>query len=158
MNIADYVAAVSPLDEAAMEEARRCQAELAKPPGSLGRLEELSIQLAGITGKVHNRIRNRALLVFAADNGVVEEGVASTPQSVTLMQTINLTRNKTGAAVLARHFGASVTVCDVGVKATITDTKVLNRKIAYGTANMANGPAMTRAQAEQAILTGAEVA
>lgn len=157
MHLSDYIALVKPLDRGAMEAARRRQAELAKPPGSLGRLEELSVQLAGITGKVHNKIENKALLVFAADNGVVEEGVASTPQSVTRMQTINLTRAKTGASVLARHFGCSVTVCDVGVKAVITDPKVLNRKIAFGTANMVHGPAMTRDQAERAILTGAEL-
>ena len=79
---------IEPLDEAAMTTARARQAQLAKPPGSLGRLEDLSVQLAGITGKVHNRIERKHLLVFAADNGVVEEGVSSAPQSVTLMQTI----------------------------------------------------------------------
>ena len=70
---------VYPLDESAMAAARRRQAMLAKPPGSLGRLEELSIQLAGITGQVHNRIGKKHLLVFAADNGVVAEGVSSAP-------------------------------------------------------------------------------
>ncbi|MGM9659965.1 MAG: nicotinate-nucleotide--dimethylbenzimidazole phosphoribosyltransferase [Faecousia sp.] len=149
---------VTPLDEAAMEEARKRQAQLAKPPGSLGRLEELSIQLAGITGKVHNAVAKKHLLVFAADNGVVAEGVASSPQSVTLMQTINLTRAKTGASVLAKHFGSGITVCDVGVNADIRDPAVLNRKIAYGTRNMAREPAMTREQAVQAILTGIELA
>ena len=149
---------VAPLDEAAMEEARKRQAQLAKPPGSLGRLEELSIQLAGITGKVHNTVEKKHLLVFAADNGVVEEGVASSPQSVTLMQTVNLTRAKTGASVLAKHFGAGITVCDVGVNANIRDTAVLNRKIAYGTKNMTKEPAMTRQQALTAILTGVELA
>ena len=91
---------IQPLDEAAMAKARERQAQLAKPPGSLGRLEDLSVQLAGITGKVHNRIEKKHLLVFAADNGVVAEGVSSAPQSVTLMQTINLTRHKTGASTL----------------------------------------------------------
>ena len=149
---------VAPLDEAAMEAAWKRQAQLAKPPGSLGRLEELSIQLAGITGKVHNTVGKKHLLVFAADNGVVEEGVASSPQSVTLMQTVNLTRAKTGASVLAKHFGAGITVCDVGVNANIRDTAVLNRKIAYGTKNMTKEPAMTRQQALTAILTGVELA
>ena len=149
---------VTALDEAAMEEARKRQAQLAKPPGSLGRLEELSIQLAGITGKVHNTVEKKHLLVFAADNGVVAEGVASSPQSVTLMQTINLTRAKTGASVLTKHFGCGITVCDVGVNADIRESAVLNRKIAYGTRNMAQEPAMTREQALQAILTGIELA
>ena len=78
---------IKPLDEAAMSAARARQAQLAKPPGSLGRLEELSVQLAGITGKVQNNIEKKHLLIFAADNGVVEEGVSSAPQSVTLQQT-----------------------------------------------------------------------
>ena len=149
---------IKPLDSYAMENARERQAQLAKPPGSLGRLEELSIQLAGITGKVHNTVKRQHLLVFAADNGVVAEGVSSAPQSVTLSQTINLTRAKTGASTLCRHFGCCITVCDVGVNADIREPKVLNRKIAYGTGNIAHEPAMTRDQALRAMLVGAELA
>ena len=152
------VRAVQPLDQKAMLAAEAYQARLAKPPGSLGRLEELSVQLAGITGKVHNELPRKQLLVFAADNGVVVEGVSSAPQSVTMQQTINLTRGKTGAAVLAKRFGCGLTVCDVGVNADICESAVLNRKIAYGTQNICAGPAMTREQALQAILTGAAVA
>lgn len=149
---------IQPLDGFAMDAARRRQAELAKPPGSLGRLEELSIQLAGITGKVHNKIEKKHLLVFAADNGVVAEGVSSAPQSVTLLQTVNLTRHKTGASVLCRHFGCGLTVCDVGVNGDIPEPEVRNQKLAYGTENMVHGAAMTRAQAIQAIKTGMELA
>ena len=152
------IQSVTPLDTAAMAAARERQAQLAKPPGSLGRLEDLSVQLAGITGKVHNKIERKHLLVFASDNGVVAEGVSSAPQSVTLMQTVNLTRAKTGASVLAKHFGCGITVCDVGVNADIRESAVRNRKIAYGTQNIANGPAMTRQQALTAILTGIELA
>ena len=152
------VRAVQPLDQKAMLAAEAHQARLAKPPGSLGRLEELSVQLAGITGKVHNELPRKQLLVFAADNGVVAEGVSSAPQSVTMQQTINLTRGKTGAAVLAKRFGCGLTVCDVGVNADICESAVLNRKISYGTQNICAGPAMTREQALQAILTGAVVA
>lgn len=149
---------VLPLDRGAMTAAEEYQARLAKPPGSLGRLEEISIQLAGITGRVHNALNKKQLLVFAADNGVVAEGVSSAPQSVTKQQTINLMRGKTGAAVLAKHFGCGLTVCDVGVNADIYESAVLNRKIAYGTQNICTGPAMTREQTLQAILTGAEIA
>lgn len=152
------VRAVAPLDRSAMTAAEEYQARLAKPPGSLGRLEEISIQLAGITGRVHNALNKKQLLVFAADNGVVAEGVSSAPQSVTKQQTINLMRGKTGAAVLAKHFGCGLTVCDVGVNADIYESTVLNRKIAYGTQNICTGPAMTREQTLQAILTGAEIA
>ena len=158
MELQEVIRSVAPLDEAAMAKARERQAQLAKPPGSLGRLEELSIQLAGITEQVHNKIEKKHLLVFAADNGVVAEGVSSAPQSVTLMQTINLTRHKTGASTLCKHFGCEITVCDVGVNADIKEPKVLNKKIAYGTQNIVHGPAMTRQQAVQAILTGMELA
>ena len=158
MTLREWTAKITPPDAAAMEEARRRQAQLAKPPGSLGRLEEISIQLAGITGHVHNALNKKQLLVFAADNGVVAEGVSSAPQSVTKQQTINLMRGKTGAAVLAKHFGCGLTVCDVGVNADIYESAVLNRKIAYGTQNICTGPAMTREQTLQAILTGAEIA
>lgn len=152
------LARISPPDREAMEQARAWQARLAKPPGSLGRLEDLAVQLAGITGRVHNRMACKHLLVFAADNGVVAQGVSSAPQSVTLMQTVNLTRGKTGASVLAKHFGCGVTVCDVGVNAAIRENAVLDRKIARGTADISEGPAMTRAQALQAIRTGFDLA
>ena len=158
MNLNELLASVTALDQAAMSQAEQRQAALAKPPGSLGKLEALSVQLAGITGKVHNEIRTKHLLVFAADNGVIEEGVSSAPQSVTLQQTVNLTRGKTGAAVLCKHFGCGITVCDVGVNAEIRASAVLNRKIAYGTQNIALGPAMTREQAVTALLTGAALA
>ena len=161
MNIVELnkiIASIKPLDEAAMAKARERQVQLAKPPGSLGRLEDLSVQLAGITGNIHNKIEKKHLLVFAADNGVVEEGVSSAPQSVTLMQTINLTRHKTGASTLCKHFGCEITVCDVGVNADIKEPKVLNKKIAYGTKNIVKGPAMTRTQAIQAIQTGMQLA
>ena len=149
---------IQPLDEAAMAAARQRQAQLAKPPGSLGRLEALSVQLAGITGKVHNKIEKKHLLVFAADNGVVEEGVSSAPQSVTRMQTVNLTRHKTGASTLCKHFGCGITVCDVGINGDVRDPGVVNRKIAYGTRNMVKGPAMTREYAVRAIRIGMELA
>ena len=158
MTLETLLASVAPLNAAAMSAAEKRQAQLAKPPGSLGRLEALSVQLAGITGRVRNEIREKHLLVFAADNGVVAEGVSSAPQSVTLQQTVNLTRARTGASVLCRHFGCGITVCDVGVNADIAEPAVLNRKIAYGTGNIACGPAMTREQALTAIFTGAELA
>ena len=158
MKLQEILQTITPLDRDAMERTAKRQAQLAKPPGSLGRLEDLSIQLAGITGNVHNKIEKKHLLGVAADNGVVAEGVSSAPQSVTLMQTMNLTRHKTGASVLCKHFDCEITVCDVGVNADIKESTVLNRKIAYGTQNIVHGPAMTREQAIQAILTGVELA
>ena len=152
------IKAVSAPDREAMKAARERQARLAKPPGSLGRLEDLSVQLAGITGNVFNRVDNKTLLVFCADNGVVCEGVASAPQSVTLAQTVNLTLGKTGAAVIAKRLGCGLRVIDMGINADIQCPAVIPRKIAYGTGNIAEGPAMTREQAVQAIMTGIEEA
>ena len=154
----ELISKIRPLDQEAMKAAAQYQESLAKPPGSLGRLEDLSIQLAGITGNLHNKIEKKQLLVFAGDNGVVEEGVSSAPQSVTLQQTVNLTRAKTGASVLAKHFGCQVTVCDMGVNAEIKEPAVQDYKIAYGTQNIAKGPAMSREQAVTALMTGAKIA
>lgn len=151
------IASVGELDRDAMDKALKRQAELAKPPGSLGKLEDLSVQLAGITGKVNNTMDKRCLLVFAGDNGVAEEGVSCCPQSITLQQTINLTRAKTGAATLCKHFGVEIYVCDVGVYTDIKEPAVINRKIAYGTNNITYGPAMTREQAVTALMTGVEM-
>ncbi|MBQ9429532.1 MAG: nicotinate-nucleotide--dimethylbenzimidazole phosphoribosyltransferase [Clostridia bacterium] len=154
----DILAGVRAADRDAMRAAAEYQARLAKPPGSLGRLEELAVQLAGITGKTKNRLATKCLLVFCADNGVTEEGVASTPRSVTAAQTLNLAHGRTGAAVLAAQFGCAVRVCDVGVDAEIKDAAVLNKKIARGTQNIARGAAMSRGQAIEAMLCGAELA
>ena len=93
--------AIAPVDREAMDRAKKRQAELAKPPGSLGKLEDMSIRLAGITGQVCNQLENCRILVFAADNGVIAEGVSSSPESVTLSQAVNMTRHITGMSALA---------------------------------------------------------
>lgn len=152
------IAAVRPLDSGTMKKAAEYQASLAKPPESLGKLEELSIQLAGITGKVHNEIKRKQLLVFAADNGIVASGVSSAPQSVTLKQSINLVRGITGAAVLAAHCGAELRVCDVGINAHVKEAGIINKKIGYGTGNISEEAAMSCSQALDAIVVGAELA
>ena len=152
------LSAIQNPDEQAMRLARERQAKLAKPPGSLGKLESISVQLAGITGCVNNKVDKKRLIVLCADNGVVEEGVSCTPQSVTLAQTINLTRGMTGASVLAAHFGCETVVADVGVNAVVKCPAVLDRKIAMGTKNIAREPAMTRQQAVDAIMTGVDLA
>lgn len=157
-NLDNVISSVLPLDCDAMDECRKRQAQLAKPPGSLGKLEDISIQLAGITGHVKNTIEKRRIIVMCADNGVIEEGVSSSPQSVTLAQTINLTRGVTGCSCLAKHFGDEVVVCDVGVNAVINCPDVIDRKIAMGTENIAKKPAMTKEQAIKAILVGVEMA
>ena len=149
---------IGPLDDRAMEKARERQAELAKPPGSLGRLEDISIRLAGITGQVHNTVEKRRIIVLCADNGVAEEGVASAPQTVTAAQAVNMTRRLTGMSTLAKHFGDDVQVVDMGIACPYNCPGILNRSLGRGTKNLYREPAMTREQALQAILTGAELA
>lgn len=150
----EILASIAAPDEAAMEAARARQLSLAKPPKSLGRLEEISVQIAGITGRLYNRADRRRVLVFASDNGIVEEGVASAPQSVTLAQTINIARGLTGVGVLARHYHSEIDVIDLGVNADFSFPGVRNEKIAFGTKNFAVEPAMTREQALSAIGSG----
>ena len=156
--ISETIQKISAPDSAAMESARARQLSLAKPPRSLGKLEEISIRVAGMTGKLYNRADKRRVLVFASDNGIVEEGVASAPQSVTLAQTINIARGLTGVGVIARHYHAETDVIDLGVNADFSHPGVRNEKIAYGTRNFAREPAMTREQAERALCIGIEAA
>ena len=150
------LASIAPADQGAMDAARARQDSLAKPPHSLGKLEDISVKLAGITGQVFNPMEKRRVIIFASDNGIAHEGVASAPQSVTLAQTINFTRGLTGVAVLAKHFGAELDVVDVGIDADFIQPGVCDRKLAHGTRNFAREPAMTRAECVKAMLVGAE--
>lgn len=128
---------------------------LTKPPGSLGRLEELAKSLCRVHGKILAGLPRKAVVVFAADHGVVEEGVSAYPQEVTAQMLANFAAGGAAINVLARNAGAEVIVVDVGVKG-IGAPGVLDKKIAGGTANMARGPAMTREQAVASIEAGIE--
>ena len=138
-----YIAKIPAADAAVMDAAAKRQAALAKPPGSLGRLAEISIRLAGLTGSIRNEVKHCRILVFAADNGVVAEGVSSAPQSVTLAQAVNMTRGVTGMSSMARAFGNSVRVVDVGINAQVRCAQILPRKVRFGTQNLAKAPALT---------------
>lgn len=150
--------AIKPVDEEAKKKAKERMDNLTKPIGSLGILEEIAIKMAGITGKVHNKMEKRSTVVMCADNGVVEEGVSACPQWFTKVLTENLTKGYTGVFVLSEFTNSDVTTVDIGVDADIDNPKVLNRKVAYGTKNMAKGPSMTREEAIKAIEVGIEVA
>ena len=153
-----YIAQIKGLDESAMAKARARQAELAKPPGSLGKLEDISVRLAGIGGEVFYCADKRCVIIMSSDNGVFEEGVAATPQSVTYSQTINFTRGIPGVCAIAKQFRADLIVVDVGVNADIDHPLVINRKIRKSTWNIAKGPAMTRGEAVRAVLAGIDTA
>ena len=152
------ISEITPADSKAIQEAAKRQECLAKPPRSLGKLEEISIQLAGITGKVKNKIEKKRVIVLAADNGLYEEGIASTDRAVTMGQAVNMTKRLTGMSVLAKHFGDEVCVVDMGIYDDYDCPGIINRSLGKGTANFVKGPAMTREQAVKAILTGFEMA
>jgi nicotinate-nucleotide--dimethylbenzimidazole phosphoribosyltransferase len=149
---------IKPLDKRAMAEARSRQDLLTKPQGSLGRLEELSIKLAGIQGKSVPRIRHKAVITMAGDHGVVAEGVGNWPQEVTAQMVDNFLSGGAGINILAGLAGARVVVVDMGVAAELgTSPRLISKKVASGTQNMCLGPAMTVEQAVRAIESGIEV-
>lgn len=160
---------IEPLDEEAVKAAEERQEKLAKPPGSLGGLESISVKIAGITGKVKNKIERSCVIVMCADNGVAGEGVASAPQSVTMAQTINFTRRLTGVGALAESFGSELLIVDLGIKYDIPESlyddepledthKIVNRRLRAETGNIACEPAMSREEAVHCIGVGIEMA
>jgi nicotinate-nucleotide--dimethylbenzimidazole phosphoribosyltransferase len=154
----DVIDGVAPLDQAAQVEARRRQDVLTKPPGSLGRLERLALQIAGITGVARPRLARKTVIVVAADHGVTAEGVSAYPSDVTGQMVHNFARGGAAINVLARRADARVVVVDVGVAVALPpELPIVHRKVAPGTANMTLGPAMTRAQALLAIVVGLDV-
>jgi len=157
-NLNEFLKNIRPLDKKAMQAARDRQDQLTKPPGSLGRLEELSVQIAGIRGEVLPSMKNKAVITMAGDHGVVASGVSAYPQEVTPQMVYNFLRGGAGINVLARQTGARVVVVDMGVAAPLeSHPQLISRKVAPGTNNLATGPAMTREQAIQAIQTGIEI-
>jgi nicotinate-nucleotide--dimethylbenzimidazole phosphoribosyltransferase len=155
--ILDRVASIVPLDSGAMEQARARQQQLTKPAGSLGRLEDIAVQIAGITRQPLPSIERKAVIVMAGDHGVASEGVSAYPSVVTAQMVYNFLRGGAAINALANYIGAKVTVVDVGVAAEISHPDLLVRKVAFGTANIALGPAMTRAQMMEAIQAGIDV-
>jgi len=156
--INEYISQIKSLNFEAMQKAQERLDFLAKPPGSLGKLEDIAVKLSGISGEMFYNIGKRALIIMSSDNGVVDEGVASAPQSVTYAQTINFTRGITGAAVLAKQFNTDLIIVDVGVNADISHPQIKNKKIRKSTNNIAKMPAMSYEEAERAVLTGIEIA
>lgn len=159
MDIDKLIKKIGPLDNAAMDQARQRLDSLTKPQGSLGVLEDLAVQLAGITGRVQPAVDKKMIIVMAGDHGVVAEGVSAAPQSVTPQMVYNFLNGGAGINVLARCAGAGVKVVDVGVADTsLAGEGLISRKVKAGTDNMAKGPAMTLTEALQAIEVGVQAA
>ena len=149
--------AIRPVDRTVMAAAQREIDYCLKPPGSLGKLESMARQIAGITGQVHNAIRKKAIVVMMADNGVYTEGVAMYPQDITRIGAEFVTTGRMGVNFLARQAGADIIAVDIGIQVDVDLPGVINRKVRYGTANFLKEPAMTREEAIQAIEAGIEV-
>ncbi len=146
------------LDASAAAAARQRQDQLTKPTGSLGRLEELSIQLAAMTGKALPSVARKTVIVMAGDHGVAIEGVSAYPPEVTPEMVLNFLHGGAAINVLAKQAGARVVVVDVGVAGDLQPQPgLVSARVANGTRNMANGPAMTQAEAEAAITVGLDV-
>ena len=154
----DILKNIKPVDESRAPAIQARLDNLTKPLGSLGRLEELARRYCLITGRDKPVIRNKIIFTFAGDHGVAGEGVSAFPKEVTPQMVYNFLRGGAAVNVLARHCGARVIVVDVGVDHDFEPSEGLEiRKVARGTKNMAIGPAMTRKEAEQAILAGVEM-
>ena len=159
MNIGEVAAGIGPADSRAMRAAGQRQNSLTKPPGSLGRLEELSVQLAGIFRTPRPRPRGKTLVVAAADHGVVAQGVTGYPQEVTAQMVFNFLSGGAAVSVIARKAGVELVIVDAGVAAPLPDHLELRSvRAGRGTADISRGPAMSREQAEACVAAGVRLA
>ncbi|MGE3537030.1 MAG: nicotinate-nucleotide--dimethylbenzimidazole phosphoribosyltransferase [Candidatus Tectimicrobiota bacterium] len=153
------VAQIQPLDLHLLDQAQRHIDHLTKPPGSLGRLEELARRYVAITGTIPPRLSRKVVIIFAADHGVVAEGVSAYPQEVTAQMVQNFSRGGAAINALARHAGAEVRVVDIGVAAALPPLPgLISKKVRPGTRNMTQSQAMSRPEAEQCLEIGITLA
>jgi nicotinate-nucleotide--dimethylbenzimidazole phosphoribosyltransferase len=152
------IARIQPLDDAAMQAARARQDQLTKPAGSLGRLESLSVQIAGITRQSRPRLKQPTVIVMAGDHGITHRGVSAYPQEVTPQMVFNFLNGGAAINVLSRHVGARVVVVDVGVAADMpAHPELISKKVAKGTRDFSHEQAMTCEEAEAAVQAGIDV-
>lgn len=147
------------LDEEGMQAVREGFAKIDKPAANLGKLEEMVVKFAGMTGKPLPEKLKSAMVLMCGDHGIAKYGVSAYPQEVTRQMINGYMRGTAGATVLARHAKADVFVCDVGTAFDLSDLpKVYQKKVAWGTNDFTQGPAMTREQAEAALQVGIDMA
>jgi nicotinate-nucleotide--dimethylbenzimidazole phosphoribosyltransferase len=149
---------IPPIDISSAQQAEARQNMLTKPGKSLGTLEDISIQLAGMTANPLPSVARKAVIVMASDHGVALEGVSAYPAEVTPQMVLNFLHGGAAINVLARQAGARVAIVDIGVASDFDSAPgLIQRKVARGTQNMARGAAMTRSEAEQALNVGMQV-
>ena len=150
---------IRPADAAAMRRARARQNNLTKPRGSLGRLEDVSVQLAGIFGTDKPQVHGRIVIIAAGDHGVIAQGVSGYPQEVTVQMVHNFLAEGAAINVLSRRLGVRRVIVDAGVAGELPRSPEIRRIcIGRGTGDITRGPAMTRAQAQQCIVAGINLA
>lgn len=149
---------IKKLDENIIKQAQERVDNLIKPKGSLGYLEDIYVQLAGITGNLYPEILKKSIIVMAGDHGIVEEGVATSKKEITLFQAENMTRKITGVCALAHQAKSEVVVVDIGIDGEVKVKDVVDRKIKYGTNNFLKEDAMTYEEAQKSIEVGIEIA
>ena len=155
--LSQIISQIEPVDPAWLARAQERLDSLTKPPGSLGRLEELAARYVAIRQDPMPELQTKWVVVFAADHGVVAEGVSAYPQDVTYQMVYNFLRGGAGINVLARQARARVEVVDIGVNHDFAEVQdLIARKVAYGSRNMAREPAMSRDEALKALLVGVE--
>lgn len=150
---------IRPLDKARLQKAKARLDSLTKPPGSLGRLEDIAQRYVAIREDLNPSVKRKVIFTFAGDHGVVEEGVSAYPGEVTVQMVLNMLAGGAAINVLARHVGAEVVVVDVGVNHDFEPAEgLVIRKVGYGTRNLYRGPAMTYGEALQSIKVGIDLA
>jgi nicotinate-nucleotide--dimethylbenzimidazole phosphoribosyltransferase len=155
--LSQIISQIEPVDPAWLSQAQERLDFLTKPRGSLGRLEELAARYVGIRREPMPALELKKVVVFAADHGVVAEGVSAYPQEVTFQMVYNFLRGGAGINVLARHVKARVEVVDIGVNHDFEELPgLVSRKVAYGSRNLAQESALTREEALEALLVGVE--
>ncbi|MGL4914044.1 MAG: nicotinate-nucleotide--dimethylbenzimidazole phosphoribosyltransferase [Romboutsia sp.] len=159
MNLIENISKnIYPLETIYVEQAKQRLDRLIKPTGSLGKMEQICIQLAGIYGRKYFDTSKKVIIAFGADHGVYEEGVAPDPQNITILQFKNFPKKINGVGTISKFSGSDVVAVDVGINCDEKLEGVIDRKIRKGTSNMAKGPAMTREEAEKCIGIGIEMA
>ena len=156
--LSDLIKGIKNLDEESISAMQERLDNKIKPLRSLGLLEDMAQQAAGIYGTSHPKIQGKAVLLMAGDHGVVAEGVSAAPQEVTTQLFYSYLAGGGGINVLARHAGAEVIATDIGLALPLDPPELMANRVKSGTQNMANGPAMTRYEALLALFTGAKIA
>lgn len=158
LKLAETIKNIGQLDQGAMEQTQKRLDSLAKPPSSLGRLEEICLKLAGIYEEAQPKFKNSQLVIFAADHGVVEEGVSAFPQAVTEAMIHNFLKGGAAVNVFSRQAGTSIRLVDLGIKGNIELVGLKQRKVKASTDNFCLGPAMSKEEALAALHVGLEMA